>query len=280
MGIGTGLDCFAEKYPQRFFDVGIAEEHAVTFSAGLSRGGMVPVFAVYSAFLQRTYDQVIHDAALQGLKLVLAIDRAGFVDGDGPTHHGLLDVPMLNTIPGVTIFSPSTYKGLRNAFFRALYHTDGVVAVRYPKGEECEIPPEYEPNGNYFDEFGDGDADIAIVTYGRIFAECAYACEDLRKKYKIKLIKLNRIKPIDDGAVTAVLNCSNVFFYEEGELSGGIGESFNYLLSESGYKGGYFIRAVEDRYVKHSTAKLLLKEYGFDRESIVNRITEVMNDVR
>lgn len=280
MGIGTGLDCFAEKYPQRFFDVGIAEEHAVTFSAGLSRGGMVPVFAVYSAFLQRTYDQVIHDAALQGIKLVLAIDRAGFVDGDGPTHHGLLDVPMLNTIPGVTIFSPSTYKGLRNAFFRALYHTDGVVAVRYPKGEECEIPPEYEPNGNYFDEFGDGDADIAIVTYGRIFAECAYACEDLRKKYKIKLIKLNRIKPIDDGAVTAVLNCSNVFFYEEGELSGGIGESFNYLLSESGYKGGYFIRAVEDRYVKHSTAKILLKEYGFDRESIVNRITEVMNDVR
>ena len=164
---------------------------------------------------------------------------------------------------------------MRNALFRALYHTDGVAAVRYPKGEECVFPPEYEPGDGNFDEFGEKDADTAIVTYGRIFAECAYACEELRPRMKIKLIKLNRIKPIDSESVKAVLNCSNVFFYEEGELSGGIGESFNYLLCENGYNGDYKIRAVEDRYVSHSTAKILLKEFGFDRDSIVKEIAEV-----
>ena len=136
------------------------------------------------------------------------------------------------------------------------------------------------PGDGNFDVFGEEDADTAIVTYGRIFAECVYACEQLRQRMKIKLIKLNRIKPIDSASVTAALNCSNVFFYEEGELSGGIGESFNYLLSENGYNGDYRIRAVEDRYVGHSAAKILLKEFGFCRESIVKEITEVTENVR
>jgi len=280
MGLGTGLEGFEEKYPQRFFDVGIAEEHAVTFSSGLAKGGMVPVFAVYSAFLQRTYDQVVHDAALQGLKIILAIDRAGFVDGDGPTHHGLLDVPMLNSIPGVSIFSPSTFEGLKNALFRALYKEDGVVAIRYPKGQQRHIPDGYAPTDGDYDVFGDLGADTAIVTYGRIFAECAHACEKVKDKQKVKLIKLNKIKPVADGAVDSVTDCRRVFFYEESEKTGGIGETFNYMLAERGYKGAYTIHAVDDEYVRHSTAELLLKQFGFDRDSIADAISEETDNDR
>lgn len=279
MGIGTGLEKFAEEFPQRFFDVGIAEEHAVTFSSGLSRGGMLPVFAVYSAFLQRTYDQLVHDAALQGLKIILAVDRAGFVDGDGATHHGLLDVPMLNSIPGVTVYSPSSFEGLNNALFRALYHEDGVVAIRYPKGAPAVIPEGYTPSAENYDIFGDSNAEVAVITYGRVFSSCASAHENLRDKYKVKLIKLNRIKPVDPGAVDAAAGCKCVIFYEESEKTGSIGETFEYMLAERGYKGGFTIHAVDDKYVHHSTAKLLLKEFGFDRESIERDITEAAENV-
>lgn len=279
MGIGTGLEKFAEEFPQRFFDVGIAEEHAVTFSSGLARGGMLPVFAVYSAFLQRTYDQLVHDAALQGLKIILAVDRAGFVDGDGATHHGLLDVPMLNSIPGVTVYSPSTFEGLNNALFRALYHESGVVAIRYPKGAPAVIPEGYTPSAENYDIFGDSDSEISVITYGRVFSSCASAHENLRDKYKVKLIKLNRIKPVDPGAVDAAAGCKCVIFYEESEKTGSIGETFEYMLAERGYKGSYTIHAVDDKYVHHSTAKLLLKEFGFDCESIERDITEAAENV-
>lgn len=279
MGIGTGLEKFAEEFPQRFFDVGIAEEHAVTFSSGLARGGMLPVFAVYSAFMQRTYDQIVHDAALQGLKIILAVDRAGFVDGDGPTHHGLLDVPMLNSIPGVTVYSPSTFEGLDNALFRALYHEDGVVAIRYPKGLPEVIPEGYTPSDGNYDIFGEPDADIAVVTYGRVFSSCASAHKNINDKFAVKLVKLNRIKPVDPQSVEAVLNCRSVIFYEESEKTGGIGETFEYMLAQRDYRGGFTIHAVDDKYVRHSTAKLLLKEFGFDCESIERDITEAAENV-
>ena len=140
MALGTGLQEFSEKYPERFFDVGIAEEHAVTFSAGLARGGMVPVFAVYSTFLQRCFDQIVHDGTMQNLHMVLAVDRAGFVGEDGISHQGILDASFLNSIPGITVYSVSTYAGLRHCFVNAVYHNDGVVAIRYPRGQEKPVP--------------------------------------------------------------------------------------------------------------------------------------------
>lgn len=277
MSLGTGMHDFESEYPERFFDVGIAEEHAVTFSAGLAKGGMLPVFAVYSAFLQRSYDQLVHDAALQKLKVVIAIDRAGFVTGDGETHHGLLDVPFLNTIPGVTVFSPTYYSEMNNSFVKALYHEPSVVAVRMYKGSEVSMPDDYEPTYGDYEIYGDADAEIAVVSYGRLFSAAAKALKLLSEKgINIKVIKLNKIKPISPDAVNFAISCKNVFFYEEGELTGGVAEVFNVLLTQCDYKGRYIIKAVNDEFVHHATTELLLKEYGFDEESMAEFISEVI----
>lgn len=275
MAIGTGLDKFSEKFPDRFFDVGIAEQHAVTFCAGLAKGGMVPVFAVYSAFLQRAYDQLVHDVALQKLKVVICVDRCGFVTGDGETHHGLLDVPMLNTIPDAIIYSPADYAELSRCLYRAIYKDpDGIVAVRLPKGCEPDIPEDLRAGEGDCDVFGEETAGTAIVTYGRVYAAAAAA---YRKLDDTKLIKLNRIKPIDPAAVSAAFSCKRVFFFEESERSGGAGEEFGYLLSRAGFKGEYILHAVENRFVPQSEDKILLRRYGFDEESIVGTVNNFRN---
>ncbi|MBQ8209731.1 MAG: 1-deoxy-D-xylulose-5-phosphate synthase [Clostridia bacterium] len=281
MSLGTGLHDFEHQFPDRFFDVGIAEEHAVTFCGGLAKGGMLPVFAVYSAFLQRSYDQLVHDAALQKLKMIIAIDRAGFVTGDGETHHGLLDVPFLNTIPGITVYSPTYYAEMNNAFVKALYHDPAVVAVRMFKGAEPEIPSDFTPSGNDYDVYGDNNADVAIVTYGRLFDAAAKAKGILAaNNINIKVIKLNKIKPVNKQAVNNVLNCKTVVFYEEGELNGGVAQIFNMMLTDLSYKGRYLIKAVENEFVHHATDKILLKEYGFDEKSMAEFITEVTTNER
>ncbi len=281
MAMGTGLSEFENKYKDRFFDVGIAEEHAVTFCSGLARGGMLPVFAVYSAFLQRGYDQIIHDAALQRLKIVFSIDRAGFVTGDGETHHGLFDVPFLNTIPDIIVFSPTTYAEMRNAFVKALYHTPVVTAVRIFKGPEPEIPDDFTPSLSKYDVYGCGDADIALVTYGRLFAAAADAENILKNEngINIKVLKLNMIKPIVREAVDEVLGCSHIFFYEEGEKSGSCGEIFNMMLTNADYKGKFILKAVDDCFVHHATTEILLKEFGFDSKSMSDFISgEIQNE--
>lgn len=278
MSLGTGLEEFEKQFPNRFFDVGIAEEHAVTFCSGLARGGLLPVFAVYSAFLQRSYDQLVHDAALQKVKMVLAIDRAGFVTGDGETHHGLLDVPFLNTIPGISIYSPTLYSEMRNSFVKALYHDDSVVAVRMFKGAEPSLPDDFVPSYEEFDIYGDINAEISVVTYGRLFADAAFAAKKLRESgTNVKVVKLNKIKPVPAGAIDTVLDCKKIFFYEESEISGGTGEIFNMLLSKRGYCGYFEIKAVEDKFVHHSTVDQLYVEFGFDADSIQKHISEVIS---
>ncbi|MCD7775728.1 MAG: 1-deoxy-D-xylulose-5-phosphate synthase, partial [Clostridiales bacterium] len=280
MSLGTGLSEFEKNYKERFFDVGIAEEHAVTFCSGLAKGGMLPVFAVYSAFLQRGYDQIIHDAALQNLKVVFAIDRAGFVTGDGETHHGIFDVPFLNTIPGVIVFSPTTYSEMRNAFVRALYHTPAVAAVRMFKGKEPCLPDDFTPSLGEFDVYGEECSDIALVTYGRLFAAAAEAKNILQNKgINVKVVKLNMIKPIPLEAVSSASACSRIFFFEEGEKSGGCGEIFNMMLTENNYKGKFILKAIDDCFVRHATAEILLKKFGFDAESMCDFIAgEIENE--
>lgn len=277
MSLGTGLGDFENLFPSRFFDVGIAEEHAVTFCSGLAKGGMLPVFAVYSAFLQRSYDQLVHDAALQNLKIIIAIDRAGFVTGDGETHHGILDVPFLNTIPRITVYSPTVYSEMRNAFVKALYHDSGVVAVRMFKGAEPQLPEDFYPTFEDYDIYGDNNCKVAIVTYGRLFAEAANAAKKLRENnISVKVIKLNKIKPISPDAVRNVLNCSDVIFYEESEKSGGSGEIFNMMLTENDYNGRFILKAIDDVFVHHSSTETLLKEFKFDAQSITDFISEVI----
>ncbi len=276
MSVGTGLQPFQEKFPTRFFDVGIAEEHAVTFCSGLAKAGMLPVFAVYSSFLQRAYDQIVHDGALQGLKTVVAIDRAGFVGDDGETHQGILDVPFLNTVPGVTVYSPASYAELRGAFVKAFYHDDGMVFVRYPRGAQEPLPEDYVYSEADSEVYGDADAQVCVVTYGRVFA---YACRAReRMNRKIKIVKLNKIKPVDPEAVAAAAACSRVFFFEESERSGGVGEIFSLLLEERGYRGDYVLTAVPDEFVAQASPAAQLHKYRLDADGVETVITERLQD--
>ena len=270
MSLGTGLRNFSETYPDRFYDVGIAEEHAIPFALGLSKTGMVPVFVVYSTFLQRCYDQLMHDFALQNSKMIIAVDRAGIVGDDGETHNGIYDTAFFNGIPNIKVFSPSYYCDLNNALVNSLYHSDGPAVIRYPRGSELFKPEWYQCSGKDFDTFGDDNADAVIVTYGRIFSESVKAAEALRKKgKKIKLIKLNMIVPVSLEAVKEAFECSDVFFFEEGVRSGGVGESFAARLVENGYKGNYTLVAFPDCFVKQGKTDNILKKYCLDSEGMI-----------
>lgn len=280
MALGTGLKKFSTDYPDRFFDVGIAEQHATTFAAGLARGGMLPVFAVYSTFLQRAYDQIIHDCAMQKLKIVFAVDRAGFVGSDGESHHGIFDTAFLNSIPDITVMAPSTFKELDNCFYRALYHTDGPVAVRYPRGIEPKLPDDFEYSGSDWDYYGNESAPFAIVTYGRLFSHACKAKQLLfRMGTDVAILKLNTIKPVSNGSVKSVLHCKNVFFFEEGQRFGGIGETFADKLFKFGYTGKYALIAVEGEFPVHNTINGLLAHYGLDCDGMVQKILkDTQND--
>ena len=262
MTSGTGLAEFRSKYKSRFFDVGIAEGHAVTFAGGLATGGLIPVFAVYSSFLQRAYDQIIHDVSLQNLKIVFAIDRAGFVGNDGETHHGIFDVPFLNTIPNVTIYAPSFLEELKPMLENAIYVSPKISAVRYPKGNGFKKIEEFEYTGNDFDFYGDENSDFLVITYGRIFSNAYFATKEVNKD--ICLLKLNIIKPIDILCVKKSINFKKIIFFEESLKSGGVAEKFSTLLINLGYKGEYKINAVNDEFVKHATIDEQLNQYNLD----------------
>lgn len=267
MAEGTGLDGFASKYPERFFDVGIAEQHAVTFSAALAKKGLKSYFAVYSSFLQRGFDQIIHDAAIGGFPLRLLVDRAGIVGEDGETHQGLFDVSYLSSIPGVTVYSPSGYDELR---YRIKYikDADGVSVIRYPRG--CEKPSDFTDYRSDYSVIGNGKT--AIVTYGRLFSEAERAAEKLSN---VSIVKLNKIYPLSDELVKTVADFERVYFFEESEKSGGIGECLAARLLEHGYKGKYSIHAVNNCFVAHAETKEALAECGLDSESIIKILREV-----
>ena len=275
MKSGTALDCFAQQFPTRFFDVGIAEEHAVTFSSGLAAAGMVPVFAVYSTFLQRSYDQLIHDVAMQRLKVVLAIDRAGFVGDDGESHQGLFDCAFLSSIPGFEIYSPTYFDELENMLRYAVNEALGPCAVRYPRGLEPQKPDFAALSGGKasFDWLPGGKS-ITLVTYGREFVEVAEAARALSVRgIAVSLLKLNRVCPIDEFAVHTVLQSEWIYFFEEGVRSGGIGEHFGDALTQNGYCGHYVLRAVPDRFVPQAGIDRQYEMNQLDARSIVQLVS-------
>ncbi len=275
MSLGTGLRLFSEKYPDRFFDVGIAEEHAVPYALGLAESGMLPVFVVYSTFLQRCFDQIIHDGALQNRNMILAIDRAGLVGDDGETHQGIYDVSFLNGIPNITVYAPSCFTQLNQFLVRALYHTPGVTAVRYPRGGESELPEDYVPTAENFEMYLTEDAAVLLVTYGRLFSESCKAAHTLREQgIKAGVLKLNRIKPIDENAVQFSRRYADIIFFEEGVLSGGAGESFARMLIEDDYSGHFALKAFPDCFIEQGRVSSLLKSYGLDAQGMCRAFTE------
>ena len=271
MKLGTGLLPFAHENKDRFFDVGIAEEHAITFAGGLAAGGMLPVFAVYSSFLQRSYDQIIHDAAIQNLKIILAIDRAGIVGEDGETHQGIFDIPMLNSIPNVTIYAPSFFDELRIFLRQALYETNSVAAIRYPRGGELYKPNDFKITGNSFDIYGDKNSNILLVTFGRIFSIACIAKEKLKTKgIEVCILKLNKIKPLDIESINYASGFKNILFFEESIKLGGIGEHFGFNLFQNGFKGKYIINAINNIFVQHASVGEILKDLNMDTEGMID----------
>ena len=262
MTAGTGLGEFASKYKSRFFDVGIAEQHAVCFGAGLASKGMKPYFAVYSSFLQRGFDQIIHDVAIGGFPLTLLVDRAGIVGEDGESHQGLFDVSYLTLIPNMTVFSPSSYEELK---FRIKYTAEnrGVYAVRYPRGCEKNCG-----NVDFTHDFTlvSGDSKKAIVTYGRLFAEASAAKNE---KNEVNIVKLNKIYPLEDRLIETLKGFEEIYVFEETAKSGGIGEHIGTKLLESGYKGKFKINAVGNEFVPQGKPDEMLKSYGLDKQAML-----------
>ncbi len=277
MSLGTGLKEFSEKYKNRFYDVGIAEQHAVTFASGLAKGGMIPVFAVYSTFLQRAYDQLVHDGTLQKQKVIIGLDRAGFVGEDGVTHQGVLDVSFLNSIPNVTVYSPSTYARLKYDLENSVNTATNLTVIRYPRGCESQLPENYEFSDNDYDYFKNGN-DVLFITYGRISINVLNAVNDLKKHgVNASAVVFHKIKPIDNDVISIAMNYKSIYFYEESVQSGGVGESFADLLLANSFKDNYYHIAVNDEFVPHASVDSLMKKYGLDTESIVKNIMEKSN---
>ena len=280
MGFSTGLEPFKDAFPDRFFDVGIAEEHAVTFAAGLAKNGMLPVFAVYSTFLQRCYDQLVHDVALQNGRVIFAIDRAGFVGEDGETHQGLMDVAFLSSIPGFKIYAPCSFRTLQADLNQAILADSGPVAVRYPRGGEQAESEKLRFNCVEYACYGDETADTAIVTYGRISAEAVKACDALALQgKKVQVVALNQIHPLPDGALDLLREKRQIFFFEEGLRTGGAGEQTALRLLETGFRGRFRLTAVPDCFVAQASVKEQLHKYGLDSDSMIQTILSITETV-
>ncbi len=278
MDKGTGLASFKERYPERFFDVGIAEECAATFAGGLAIGGKTPVCALYSTFLQRAYDQILEDIALQNVHAVIAIDRAGLVPGDGVTHQGVFDVALLSTVPGITLYSPETFEEARICLRKGI-DGEGLCAVRYPKGSEAEYDRrEFLPVGKGILATGKDEAEIVIISYSRVTKEAYKAAWALSKKYKTKCVKLVKLFPLDKNAViSACRGAKLVCVVEEGMKRGGMGEMISAILSENGVSSKVHIIAVEG-FLPHGEVDELYSLCGFNAEQIVERLWKEMQE--
>ncbi len=278
MKSGTGLAEFNALYPKRCFDVGIAEEHAVTFAAGLAHNDALPVFAVYSTFLQRSYDQILNDASISGEHIIMAVDRAGIVGQDGETHQGIFDVAFLNTIPNVTVYSPSCFAELRINLRQAIYDVSGVAAVRYPRGGELDGLEDYQPDYKPYTLFKENGAKILLATYGRIFANVRKAAEMLYDfGIPVSVLKLTRIMPVEEECAIIASGYDKVFFFEEGIRNGGIGELFGSMLIGRRYAGHYENTAIEG-FVPPCSPNIGLQRAGLDAESIVNRVSAACSE--
>ncbi len=271
---GTGLKRFRNMYPDRFFDVGIAEEHAVTFAAGLAAGGLRPIVAIYSSFLQRAYDQILHDVCLQNLPVIFAIDRAGLVGSDGETHQGIFDLSYLSSIPNMHIMAPKNKWELSDMMKFALA-SDMPMAIRYPRGEAFDglrdnrAPIVYGKSEPVYEE-----RDIILFAVGSMVKVALEVRELLKEKgYSCSLTNARFVKPIDEQAVREACEDHRLIVtMEENVESGGYGEKVRAYVDEIGERAQVLTIAVPDEYVEHGNVELLKREIGIDADSIVKKI--------
>ena len=278
---GTGLAKFQELYPKRFYDVGIAEGHAVTFAAGLAAAGMKPVFTVYSSFLQRGYDQVVHDVCLQQLPVIFAIDRAGLVGSDGETHQGTLDVAYLNHIPGMTILAPKNRREMEEMFRFALSH-NGPVAIRYPRGEVYDgFKNQQAPLLYGKSEMIHRESDIAVLGVGHMMETAEQVWENLKARgYSCSLVNSRFVKPLDTELLKELSGTHQLFVtIEEGIVTGGYGAGVTQYVAEQKLPSHVLVNGICDQFVEHGNISQLRKDIQLDAESIVDKIEATWNEL-
>ncbi|OGM07088.1 MAG: 1-deoxy-D-xylulose-5-phosphate synthase [Candidatus Wallbacteria bacterium GWC2_49_35] len=286
---GTGLASFAAAHKDRFFDVGICEQHAFTFAAGLSLTGKIPVVALYSTFSQRAFDQFVHDIALQNLHVIICLDRAGLVGEDGPTHHGAFDISMFKMIPNAIIMAPSDAHELKNALYNAVYNYNQPVIIRYPKGKAADFSPE-KPlagvDGYHYENIERGMYKIVapgektvIISCGTALGECVSAEAELREKHSLScaIIDLRFAKPISDQLIEDIgKKFSGVVCVEDNALKGGVGEEITARLYTAGYASKKIkLIGLPDRFVEHGANAILRSIIGNDRAAIVEAVLSV-----
>jgi 1-deoxy-D-xylulose-5-phosphate synthase len=276
MNSGTGLNILQRELPDRYYDVGIAEQQAVLFAAGLALSGCKPVAAIYSTFLQRAYDQIVHDVCLQKLNVVFAMDRAGLVGDDGPTHHGVFDIAYLRCLPNIVLMAPRDEAMLVHMLHTALTYDDGPIALRYPRGEGVGVPL---PEPAVPIEIGAGEIlregeRVALIGYGAGVSKALDAAEILDDHGITTTVADARFaKPIDIGlAAQLAAEHELVVTVEEGVLAGGFGSAVWESLSDAGLAPRVLRVGLPDRYVTHGAPKLLHQEVGFTGERIAERI--------
>ena len=279
---GTGVDKVLEKFPERSFDVGIAEQHAITFCAGMACEGLKPVAAIYSTFLQRAFDQVLHDVCLQDLNVTIAMDRAGIVGADGPTHHGLLDISYLRGYPNIVLMAPKDEAELRDMMLTAIEHP-GAAAIRYPRGngfgvDISEFPKQLEIGKAEVVTEGD---EVAIIAYGSMVYPAIEAGKELAKSgIKPTVINARFVKPLDEQLFTEIARTHRLIVtVEDAYLAGGFGSAILEMLEEKGLADTIRVvrMGVSDEIVTHGDPKILLAHYGLDAEGITARVIESLD---
>ncbi len=276
---GTGLKEFSKKYPDRFFDVGIDEAHAVTFAAALAAGGLKPVVAIYSTFMQRSLDSIIHDVALQNLPVIMMLDRAGLVGEDGATHHGAFDLSYLKYIPNLIIMAPANETELQDMLNTALTLKNPSV-IRYPRGSGTRVASFHRD----FEVLETGKAksekegkDACIVCLGNVWQVCLNAANDLESKgVSVSVLNMRFLKPFDEQAIKDILKYTNkIVTVEEGSLIGGMGETVKSILSGTDAK--IYSIGLPDKFIEHGKQSLIREKYGFSVENIETQILKLLN---
>jgi len=279
---GTNLSRFRELFPRRFFDVGIAEEHAVTFAAGLAKAGMRPVVAIYSTFLQRSVDQIIHDVGIQGLPVIFAMDRAGIVGEDGATHHGVFDIAFMKMVPNMTVMAPSDASELKKLLRTAAAHKDGPVSIRFPRGKSWNLKKDRRPAPV---KIGKGrmvkkGSSLTIVSLGPLLPYVINAVREIesRSRHTVEIIDARFAKPMDRQMILASAEKTRkVITIEEGVIQGGFGQSVAELINGSiSGKVRTKVLGVPDRFVDHGTMEEVRADCGLTEKGIIKAIKEIL----